>query len=530
MNKLIQTLFFILIVQSTIAQSAYHHISNQGVYEFLDELASQKIIVINSAVKPYSREQIAKALELANTKRDQLNTRQQKDLDFYLMDFGKELHAGKDFNRRFDLFYFKDSLFSLTLNPLLGVDVISNDSALAYHRWVGAEARGYIGKNWAFYASLRDYAESNRLSAPSYLNQYQGGKYKPVKDGGDFSEMRGGVTYTWKWGSFGLVKDHISWGNGYNGANILGGRTPSFGMIKLNIKPSSWFELNYIHGWLVSEVIDSSRTYLTEGTPRNVFRPKYIAANFFTLTPLKGLNVSLGNSIIYSDLDIQPAYLTPIFFFKSVDHHLNGMSNYTGQNSQMFMDISSRQIKNLHLYMTVFVDEISMKNAFDKDKQSNFISIKGGFRLHNLPIKNLNITGEYTRTNPYVYKHIISTTTFESNRYNLGHYLQDNSDDLFLSINYQPIRGLSISTSYTYSRKGPDYTSLDVSRVGQPFMDSVEWSSKIISLKASYQIINDGYIYIGTNITKINDPGKKYTPPFLIGNQTNFVFGMCWGI
>ena len=73
------------------AQEVPHPVNNTGVYEFLDELASVKIIEINSAVKPYSRLFIANRLKEADGQRGLLNPRQQKELDFYLMDFGKEL-------------------------------------------------------------------------------------------------------------------------------------------------------------------------------------------------------------------------------------------------------------------------------------------------------------------------------------------------------------------------------------------------------------------------------------------------------
>ena len=81
----------ILIQYPLYSQEVPHSVNNYGIYEFLDELAGMQFIEINSAVKPYSRLFIANRLKEADEKRDQLNIRQQKELDFYLMDFGKEL-------------------------------------------------------------------------------------------------------------------------------------------------------------------------------------------------------------------------------------------------------------------------------------------------------------------------------------------------------------------------------------------------------------------------------------------------------
>ncbi|MBK7712259.1 MAG: hypothetical protein IPJ37_15830 [Bacteroidales bacterium] len=77
------------------AQEVPHSVRNTGVYDFLDELANKQIIEINSAVKPYSRLFISNRLKEADLKRDLLTARQQKELDFYLRDFGKEYQIGK---------------------------------------------------------------------------------------------------------------------------------------------------------------------------------------------------------------------------------------------------------------------------------------------------------------------------------------------------------------------------------------------------------------------------------------------------
>jgi hypothetical protein len=138
---LIFILFSIIQILNTYlySQEVPQSVSNTGIYEFLDELANDQIITINSAVKPYSRLFISMRLKEAGEKKEQLNPRQQKELEFYLMDFGKELNEeglkgvkaewlngakaqrrnGAMVQRRMDLFYYRDSLFSLTVNPIL---------------------------------------------------------------------------------------------------------------------------------------------------------------------------------------------------------------------------------------------------------------------------------------------------------------------------------------------------------------------------------------------------------------------------
>jgi len=93
-NILILCLFIIIQLwnNNIYSQDIPHPVNNKGIYDFLDELANKQIITINSAVKPFSRIFISLRLKEADKKREQLNPRQQKELDFYLMDFGKELN------------------------------------------------------------------------------------------------------------------------------------------------------------------------------------------------------------------------------------------------------------------------------------------------------------------------------------------------------------------------------------------------------------------------------------------------------
>ena len=115
------------------------------------------------------------------------------------------------------------------------------------------------------------------------------------------------------------------------------------------------------------------------------------------------------------------------------------------QNSQMFITLSSRNIKHLHLYASFFIDEFNTKRL--SNDEHNLISYKAGFNVSNWPLKNLSYGFEYTRTNTLNYKHSIQAITWASNSYNLGHYLGDNSQQFYAYIAYKPIRKVDIKLS-----------------------------------------------------------------------------------
>ena len=493
MKKTAAILVFHLLCLPLFSQVVFEDVSNSGIYEFLDELANLRLIRLNSAIKPYSRDYIAarlaeaKSADTAAVSRDDnhrrpLSDRQRKELNFYIQDYQLEKplarvvqgaprladHYGHKLSFLFPGqknmvlalnptgFHYRDSLFTFSIRPILGVQWMTNENGTEYHRWWGGSMFGYIGRNFGFYASLRDNNASIPLAEPEYFNQEQGAVYKPgSKQGVDFSDMRGGMIASVKWGSLGVMIDQPIWGDNYHGSNILSGKAPAFPYIQLHLNPVKWFDFNYMHGWLNSNIIDSSRSYYSGNIYRQVYRNKYIAANMFTFIPWRGLNLSFGNSIIYSDINVNPVYLIPFLFYNSVDAVKNNYVDYAGSNSQLFFNFSSRQIRHLHLFLSLYVDEWKTSRLLNKDKH-NFTSLKAGLQLTGFPLQNLSFMAEYTRTQPMTYDHYLPVTTFSSNDFSLGHYLRENSQELYFGITFHPLRGVLIHAAYTIAQHGDE--------------------------------------------------------------------------
>ena len=510
----------VLLTFSSSAQNVPYHVSNHRVYEFLDELASVKAIQLNNVVLPLSRKQIYMYLSEAQSVSDKLNSRQQKELNFYMQEFIKEspTYHGLDFlgkglkrgdvfplrkrAKRYDLFHYKDSLFNITVNPVFGGEGLISGSKLNYQYSVGARMFGNITKYFSFYAELRDNSDTDVLSDETFLNQRMGVNYKT---GLDYSEMRAGISASIKWASLSLVKDHIVWGSNYNGSNILSDRTPSFPMIKLDLHPVEWFSFHYIHAWLVSDETDSIASYNTSSGYREIMRSKFLAANMFTVRPMKGLFISAGNSVIYSD-KFNPVYLIPFLFYKSVDHTLNSTnsnSNSGGQNSQMFLNIMSRNIKYLQLYFSFFVDELRLSTMTDDANSRNHFSYKAGARFTSPGNVNLSLILEYTRNNPMAYRHFVPTTTFASNSYNLGHYLNDNAEEFYLGLIYKPISRLHVRASLGVVRKGTSYAyNQGRDGTGLGFITTEQIRRYDLQFRVSYSVAQDVNVMLGYQYLK----------------------------
>jgi hypothetical protein len=475
-------------------------LSYTRLYDYLDELITDGVISAQTAVRPYTRKQVADMLVQAQAADSLLNNRQKADLAFYLNEFALERdtmvsnflqytdHSTFSLSLADPQFSYKtrDNNFKMRFRPILGGNITASKKGAIFHRWYGAELQMDIANHLSIWGSLRDNSWSGDWLSKKYfpdgtarmngarihygasqqqpaLSPLAGVQYKEANYGGDFSDSKGGINlYTW-WGSIGIQRENITWGTAYHASNILSGRNPAAPMITLQLTPCKWFQFDYFHAWLVSNVLDSTYFYLENTTggaePVPNYRPynKFMAANMFTFTPIKHLSLSFGNSIIYAEQTIQAAYLIPIAFYKSLDHLLTKGTRTQNQNSQLFASLSVRPINHLQLYGSFFVDEVKFKRFKPSYPEKNPISYLVGFNWSGWPIKGLSLKGEFMRSYIACYTHSIDILTWTSNSYNMGHYMGDNAQSIYAELAYRPVRGLLLKLSYTNDTKYNSY-------------------------------------------------------------------------
>jgi hypothetical protein len=418
--------------------------------------------------------------------------------------------------------------------------------------WGSIRDHSYSGEHLdeAYFKSVgQSKRQGALLSQPGFMNNLPGGAYHPMSYGGDYAEIRAGIkAYTW-WGSIGLVKDNLQWGDSYYSSNIISNHAPSFPMIELKLKPAKWFRLDYIHGFLASEVVDSTNYYVGDttitGALDKYYRPaaKYIAANMLTFTPVKGFDLSVGSSIIYGTGSMWAAFSLPISFFNSIDHQMN-FNAADNENTQIFLNISTRNLKYTHFYASVFVDEFSFGRLKKSSNQFNYFGWKVGGRLSNWPVKDLSVMAEYTQTNPVTYEHLYDVLKYTSNGYGLGHYLGHNAGEVVAKVSYKPVRGLTLDVSYLgawkYNELVCAYGSVFITR--KPYEDVV-WRNDEVKLHAVYEVVNNAYAFVdlgwnnarGFDVDNDNTGAeirldaqgylKRYTPAFYWGQNVTVKMG-----
>ena len=521
-----------------MAQNIPVPLTQVKLYDFLDELLADGVLVHQTAVRPYSRKQVATMLLEAQDADSLLNIRQKRDLAFYLNEYALERdtmvsnyvqytdHSTYNVSLADPQFSYrsKDNMFKMRLRPILGGNFLMSKKGVIFHRWYGAELQMDIAKHLSIWGSLRDNSWSGDWLSKTYFptdndrrlgarihygaSQMQpalmpiaGVQYKEANYGGDFSDSKGGISlYAW-WGSISVQRENIRWGDAYHASNILSGRAPAAPMISLQLTPCKWFQFDYFHAWLVSNVVDSTYYYVeetTNGTVRN-YRPmnKFMAANMFTFTPIKQLSISFGNSIIYAERSIQAAYFIPIAFYKSLDHLLTKGVRTQNQNSQAFASLSVRPVEHLHLYGSMFVDEIKFSRFKPSNKENNPLSYLVGFNWSGWPVKGLSLKAEFVRSYIASYIHSIEVLDYTTNSFDMGHYLGDNAQSIYAELAYRPIRGMLIKASYTNDTKYNSYAYLrnNISAtIAQKPFDHAIFRNEVVQLDGVYEVHPNMYM------------------------------------
>lgn len=286
-----------------------------------------------------------------------------------------------------------------------------------------------------------------------------------------------------------------------------------------------------MHAWLNSNLVDSNLSYNTysggvSGDIRVLFIQKYLASHSLVFKPMHGLNIAVGESIVYSD-QLDPGFFIPINLFKIYDNNHSNYSINAGSNGQIFLQLSSRnQIKNTHLYASTFIDEIRVSEIFNKLKSRNQLGYTIGGSVTDVLIPYLTIGAEYTRVNPFVYNNLIPAQTYASYNYSLGDWIGNNFDRKILFVKYTPMPKLKLYMRYEDIRKGGTGTIVQqYTAEPQPaFLFDNQKTRKDFYLQATYEWIHN--LYLRTSAQWINESYKNG----LKINNTSYSLGISFGL
>ncbi len=530
-----------------VSGQAVYEQHRSDIYEYLYRMANKGLIQFDDQIRPLTRMYLAACLDSLAVKSDQLTKIERNELAFYQQDFTDQLaiNASQSMTNTKASFIAKDEWkrlrglslsgkdFLMRVDPVLSGGGIYGSGAAVRTYGGGARLYGYAGKHWAWHFSFHDVTEEGRGIDTIRDNSSTGivGRIAASKKSLNYGELRGGVSYSWKNGAISIGQDYLLWGYGQNGRSVLSDKAPAYPYLRLDYQPLSWLKFNYTHAWLNSNIIDSNRSYNTGVDPfggrREVYVSKYMASHSLQFTPVKGLDIHLGESVIYSDR-MNAGYLIPILFFKAYDKLTSNDNINAGANGQLFLQLSSRNhLKKTHLYTSLFIDEMAIGSAFNRTKSRNQLGYTLGFNTTDFGLPYLTLGAEYTRIRPFVYRNLVPAQNYTHNDYVLGDWIGSNADRMLLFARFTPLPRLRTMLRYEYIRKGGAGT-LNQQYFQQPqppFLFDLQYKSSIWYAEATYQWIPGFYLYANYTHQQKNDAVTGLQTPF-----KRFSFGFQYGL
>lgn len=434
-------------------------------------------------------------------------------------------------NERFWLYKYTDSQFALRVSPLAGYGVRSVSGETNTIRWPGLKFFGY-GGDW-FGASFEyvDFGETGSNTDRAKRFTPVTGAYVNLQSGSTFeySDVKGSVSMSWKWGYISVIKDYQTWGHGQFGQVIFSTKAPSFTQIRFHANPVSWFRFNYFQGWVNSLIYDSSAAFWshTESmSPSRVvpYKDKYIVANLATFSVMKELDVSLGNAFVYGP-NFRFETLIPFLYYKVMDHNTGRIRGDDG-NGMIFSDFKVRFPKDYLFYGSTYIDVINFRDLLNGRFDNQWLAFTVGAKRFNLFIPMLDVSLEYTRVNPWNYENRNDLASYKHLGYQLGHWIGQNADQLRLQVNYSHFRGLRHFIYAEWVRKGVEadiaiaYNAKKYGTVA--FLQGPLRRDFRLGLETTWEPLHELKLRGYYEFSSISDEDPVRTPAYLRGTQHAF--------
>lgn len=376
-----------------------------------------------------------------------------------------------DFNKKWkkmiwDSFINKDFIrvkgddFYLAVNPIIDFEIGKDNDKSIWVNTRGAEVKGTIGKNFAFYSNVRE----NQAVFPDYIDAYcvenkvipgQGYTKRFKETGFDFTNASAYISLRpvyWLNATLGYGKNFI--GDGYRSL-ILSDNAFSYPYLKLTA--NVW---NIQYTCLYSQMTDRF-TVLSD----NTYARKFTIIHFLDYAVTKRLNIGVFDAMvcrgqnddgIRRGFDFQ--YINPIIFLRSTDYYAGASPD----NALMGLNMSFILGKHTTLYGQFVLDEMTVHEfvagtGYYANKQAYQFGVKS---YNCFGVKNLFLQGEFNLVRPYMYSHYTGEDNYAHHNQPLAHPWGANLCELVLRAQYNYKR-FYLQYKMNYGQWGDDVDTLN---------------------------------------------------------------------
>ena len=350
------------------------------------------------------------------------------------------------------------------INPILYWDAVQDSAGeTIIRRTNGLYVNGQLSQKVGFYFNFQDNMETGRgpYYPGSYYNFEDDDRDKLYSDHAAYVTLtRGDICYydftravfSFQTGNLLLNfgRGDNCWGSGRLGNLLLSNNSPPFDFLSMRYDITAFLRFVYLTGILHPyPEIYKINEITASGRERKIIENKYIAAHRLEFYPCKGVEIGLSESVIYGERGLEPAYLNPINLYFSAEHNLGDMDNVAWSG-----DIEFNLIKGVTLYGEIFIDDMQTGKLGTDYIGNKFAYIGGCFLTNPGELKDLDLTLEYARLDPFLYTHFFPINTYKNWNSGLGHFMPPNSQGLWIKTQWHPHYCWTAEASFSITQHG----------------------------------------------------------------------------
>ena len=514
MKKILFILFIMLNVSLT-AQVVFVPLSHP-IYNYLERLEVKGIVKdLVISTKPISRKYVGEILR--GIDKDKLTSVEFNEYEKYTSEFS-ETHNEKGhifkYNYKYAVMYF-DPIFQFDYDINKSND--DNEDENGKRLKGGAKVYGYFADKIGYYfEGANNYEKNNVRELKNWDNQEQG--IGELDQGKYYSQVTAYASLSTKYIDFIFGRFSNYWGDGETGTLPLSNKAPSYNQFMIKADYFDKIKLTYFHASLFSDELDSTRLYFikwnagADSFPRRFYKNKYLAAHRLEIIAFDNFSIAFNELAYYGERDFDWSYLNPIMFYWAA-------KNYTKDtdNLQIGMDCKWRPLNKVKLYGGFLIDELKIKNIFDKNHHHNHIAGQIGLYLVEPFTKNLDFRIEYTALMPWIYTHKVPVNRATNIDYVMGYWTGQNADNLYFCADYRISPFLKTKIAFSRYRKGGliDVWNQYNDEVAENFLNGYQYKRYRTSLLVDYNIwkklsISVKYQYTDLDLNEDNYNDKIY--------------------
>jgi hypothetical protein len=166
-----------------------------------------------------------------------------------------------------------------------------------------------------------------------------------------------------------------------------------------------------------------------------------------------------------------------------------------------------------------------LKGKSDRNQSAYTIGIKS----FDLPMEKFSFVFEYTKILPWVYSNWIPAQTYTNLNYPLGHYIGQNSDQIYFKVGYDfnPILYLGLDMEYTRNGGISDIKN-QYTPPGEEFLYGLRRTIKKIGFDIRYNLFDNIILRGNYSYFNIKDEDYLRTSNWQQGDNSLITIGLVW--